>query len=162
MRKADIICAAMIVLYCAYSMIDAAKLKIGWVKNVGPGGGFLPFWLCFMMGALALIVLVQAIMAKETGETFFTSVEGRKSVGKVFFSTFGCVVAYVFIGSYFGSILYLSYYMRFIGKRSWLQTVVIGVLVPFGIWFMFEYFLKISLPKGLPVMEDFWYAVMPV
>ena len=161
MRKADIICAATILLYCVYSMFDAAKLTVGWVKNVGPGGGFLPFWLCFIMGALALVVLVQAIRTKESGETFFVSKEGRKSVGKVFFSTLGCVVTYVFIGCYFGSILYLGYYMRFIGKRSWLQTVLIGVLVPFGIWLMFEWFLKITLPKGLPIMEDWWYLIMP-
>jgi hypothetical protein len=161
MRKADIITAAVIVAWCVLSMIDAAKLNIGWVKNVGPGGGFLPFWLCAIMGTFTLIVLIQAIRSTDTGETFFTSEVGKKNSLKVFLSTTGCVVAYVLIGCYFGSMAYLAYYMRFIGKRSRLQTALISVGVPFGIWFLFEFFLKITLPKGLPFMEDFWYWLLP-
>jgi putative tricarboxylic transport membrane protein len=161
MRKADIITAVVILAWCVVSMFDAAKLNIGWVKNVGPGGGFLPFWLCAVMGLFTLIVLIQAIRSKDTGETFFKSEQGRKNALKVFYSTFGCVVAYVFIGAYFGSIAYLGFYLRFIGKRSWLQTAIVSIGVPLGIWLLFELFLKITLPKGLPMMEDFWYAVMP-
>ena len=162
MRKADIITAVIIVAWCVLSMFDAAKLNIGWVKDVGPGGGFLPFWLCFVMGAFTLIVLIQAIRSKDTGETFFASEEGKKNSMKVFLSTTGCVVAYVIIGCYFGSIAYIGFYMRAIGKRSWLQTALVSVGVPLGIWLLFELFLKITLPKGLPMVEDFWYAVMPV
>ena len=141
MRKADIITAVVIVAWCVISMIDAAKLNIGWVKNVGPGGGFLPFWLCFFMGAFTLIVLIQAIRSKDTGETFFVSEEGRKNSLKVLLSTTACVGAYAIIGCYFGSIAYLAFYMRFIGKRKWLQTALISVGVPLGIWLLFELFL---------------------
>jgi hypothetical protein len=162
MRKADIIAASVILAWCVYSMIDAKlNLVIGWVPDVGPGAGFLPFWLCAIMGLFTAIVLVQAIRSEDTGETFFTSVEGRTNSLKVLFSTTGCVVAYAFVGCYIGSMLYLGFYMKYIGKRKWLQTIAISVGVPVGIYLMFEWFLKISLPKGLPIVEDIWYALMP-
>lgn len=163
MRKADIITALLIIAYCIISMIDAMKLKIGWVKNVGPGGGFLPFWLSLAMGVCALIVLVQILLEKEPStDPFFKDREGLIAVGKVFFTTLFCVILYVFIGAYFGSIIYIAVYMLYIGKRPKFQTALISVLVPVGIWLMFEYFLKIPLPKGLPFVEDFWYSFIPM
>jgi len=163
MRRADIITAIVIIIYCIISMFEATKLSIGWVKKVGPGGGFLPFWLAIIVGICAVVVLHQAIFSKEPStESFFKDREGLIAVGKVFFSTMGCIILYILIGAYFGSVIYIAFYMSYIGKRSKLETALISILVPFGIWLMFEHFLKILLPKGLPFVEELWYRLIPV
>lgn len=162
MRRAEIITAITIILYCIISMFEATKLSIGWVKKVGPGGGFLPFWIAFIIGACGVIVLVQALLTKEPSkEPFFKDRVGLISVGKVFFTTLGCIILYILVGAYIGSIIYIAFYMLYIGKHSKLETALISILVPVGIWFMFEYFLKIPLPKGLPFIEDIWFRFIP-
>ena len=163
MRKADIITAVLIIAYCIISMIDAMKLHIGWVKNVGPGGGFLPFWLSLIMGICAVIVLLQVLFGKEQStDPFFKDKQGLVAVSKVFFTTLLCIILYALIGAYFGSAVYLAVYVGYIGRRSKLQIALVSILVPVGIWLMFEYFLKIPLPKGLPFVEDFWYSFIPM
>ena len=162
MRRADIIAAGLIILYCIITMIEATKLPIGWVKKVGPGAGSIPFWLALAIVICALVVLVQAVLTKDpTNEPLFKSDPGKKLVFKVFLITLGCVLAYAIIGCYFGSIAFIAVYMRYLGKRSWTQTAIISVSFPFGVWFLFEYFLKITLPKGLPVFETLWYTFIP-
>jgi putative tricarboxylic transport membrane protein len=163
MRKADIITAALIIVWCIISMIEATKLKIGWVRNVGPGGGFLPFWLCFLIGIFALIVLLQLIMTKEPStEPFFKDRAGFLAVMKVLGTAAGAVVLYTFIGAYFGSMVYIAFYMLYVGKRSKLQTAIVSIMVPFGIWLMFEYMLKIPLPKGIEALDELWYRFIPL
>lgn len=162
MRKADIVVASLIIVYCIISMIESAKLKIGWVRDVGPGGGFLPFWLLLIMGTLALIVLLQTIFTKEPStDPFFKDRKGMIAVGKVVGSALGCVVLFRFIGAYFGSMVYIAFYMIYIGKRTKLQSALVGFGVPLGIWFMFEYVLKIPLPKGIEIMDELWYRFIP-
>ena len=44
--------------------------------------------------------------------------------------------------------LFLLFYIRFVGRHSWLLTGVLAVASPIFLFFFFEALLKILLPKG--------------
>ena len=58
------------------------------------------------------------------------------------------VAAIVWLGLYLASTIYIAYFMRRLGRYSWLKTgaVAIGVSVVF--FLVFETWFKVSLPKG--------------
>ena len=52
------------------------------------------------------------------------------------------------IGIYFAIFLFMLFYIRFVGRHSWLLTGILSVASPVFLFFFFEALLKILLPKG--------------
>jgi len=52
------------------------------------------------------------------------------------------------IGIYFAIFLFLLFYLRFVGRHSWLLTGILSTASPIFLFFFFEALLKILLPKG--------------
>ncbi|MDH3580118.1 MAG: tripartite tricarboxylate transporter TctB family protein, partial [Hyphomicrobiales bacterium] len=50
--------------------------------------------------------------------------------------------------------LFLIFYIRFLGRHSWLTTGLITVFVPIATFFFFDIALKITLPKGISIIEE--------
>jgi hypothetical protein len=59
MRKAELIIAGLFFLFAGVLMREAVRLHSGWTA-VGPGSGFVPFWLALAMMGASLVILVQA------------------------------------------------------------------------------------------------------
>jgi hypothetical protein len=70
-------------------------------------------------------------------------------VGAVAISLIITVALFSFIGIYGALPLFLVFYLRFLGKHSWLLTSTLAVLIPVVIFYFFEITLKIILPKGI-------------
>ncbi|MEL7183601.1 MAG: tripartite tricarboxylate transporter TctB family protein, partial [Pseudomonadota bacterium] len=49
MRRGEIILAGLLALFSVYLMWKSTELPIGYISGQGPGGGFWPFWLAFIM-----------------------------------------------------------------------------------------------------------------
>jgi ethanolamine transporter EutH len=52
-------------------------------------------------------------------------------------------VGYVICGAAISIII-----MYVIGKRNWVQMIVVSVLVPLGMWFIFYKILTVNIPLG--------------
>jgi hypothetical protein len=52
------------------------------------------------------------------------------------------------LGLYVAGALYLGVYMRWIGRHSWLLTVVLTVAIPSALFFIFEVWFLVPMPKG--------------
>ncbi len=52
------------------------------------------------------------------------------------------------LGMYGALILFLLFYLKFIGRHSWLLTLVLTIAIPVAIFCLFEWALKIPLPKA--------------
>jgi hypothetical protein len=50
--------------------------------------------------------------------------------------------------------LFLFFYVRFLGRHRWLTTGIIALATPVVTFLFFEIALNITLPKGLPVIEE--------
>ena len=151
MRRAEIVAAVLMALLSIYFMWKSAELPIGYLPDEGPGGGFWPFWLSFGM-LISTIWIIFNWIRKKSPQSRSTEVY-LDSYGLKMLLLVGGGVA-VFIGAihvvgFYGAIpLFLLYYIRFLGRHSWLMTVSIAVVVPVVTFFFFDVAMRIVLPKG--------------
>jgi putative tricarboxylic transport membrane protein len=151
-RTAELLMAIMMGAFSIYLMVKSAELPIGWIEDEGPGGGSWPFWLSSIMliscgGILFNWVRKKGDIAKSTKVYIESHVLG--DVGSVAISLIVTVALFSFIGIYGALPLFLVFYLRFLGKHSWLLTTTLAVLIPVVIFYFFEITLKIILPKGI-------------
>ena len=145
MRAADLITASVLMLLGGVVLFDAARLGIGWGTD-GPKSGFFPFWL-----GVLLIVMCAAILAQAARSGAARPFIRRESIGpvlKVLWPAVATVVLAQWIGLYLASVLYTGFYMRWIGRHSWLAVVAVAVGFPLAAFFMFEKWFLVPMPKG--------------
>jgi putative tricarboxylic transport membrane protein len=150
MQRAEIACAVALLIVAGVVAREAIRLDMGW-GDIGPKGGFFPFWLAVILGSSSLSVLARAVFTSKqqrAGEPFLT----RERLGLVLMVLvpIALVVPLVeIIGFYLTAFLYLSFYIRWTGRKPWWVTGSISFLFPFAIYWVFEKWFLIPLPKGL-------------
>ncbi len=151
MRRAELVMAIVMAAFSVYLMWKSAELPVGWLEDEGPGGGAWPFWLAAIMLICCLWTLVRALRrrtpASQSEEAYmdshalrwFVLVAGSLAV------TIGLIHV---IGVYFAILLFLLFYLRFLGRHRWTTTVAISVATPVVTFFFFDVAMRIVLPKG--------------
>jgi len=143
--------AVLMGLLSVYLMWKSAELPIGWIKDRGPGGGAWPFWLSLIMLGCCAVTVVRWFL-RNTPESRCDDEYMDRTTRRINFITVGSLVALLglthFIGIYFAMMLFLLFYIRFVGRHSWLLTGILALGVPIFTFFFFEALLQITLPKG--------------
>jgi putative tricarboxylic transport membrane protein len=159
-RRAEIIMASVMALFSLYLMRKSAELPIGWIAGDGPGGGAFPFWLSVGMLISSLWVMVRWFRGTSPISRSTEPYMDKQAL-KLFVTGAGSltlmIAAIHFIGVYGATPLFLIFYMRFLGRHSWVATGVVAVSMPVVTFLFFEIALKITLPKGLT--EPLFYPV---
>jgi hypothetical protein len=159
-RTAELLMAILLALLSVGFMVKSTELSIGWVPGRGPGSGVWPFWLSTGMLGATLLTIVRWFM-KATPESRSTEAYMSKSavsiVGTSVAALIGLLVGIHYIGIYFSLILFLVFFIRIMGRQSWLTTLAISLLTPVFIFCLFEWALTIPLPKGLS--EPLFYPI---
>jgi hypothetical protein len=145
MRVADLVTASVIMLLGGVVVYDAARLGIGWGTD-GPKSGFFPFWLGVLLLVMCAGLIIQAALREESRP--FTTREQLGPVLKVLWPAVAMVVLMQWIGLYVASALYIGFYMRWIGRHSWLAVVGLAVGVPLVAFIIFEKWFLVPMPKG--------------
>ena len=150
-RIAELLMAFFLAICSLYLMWKSAELPIGWIKNEGPGGGAWPFWLAVIMLASCVITIARwfkgATPESQSTEEYMNSTTRQinaVTVGSLFFM----LLAIPFIGMYFSMMLFMVFYLRFVGRHTWPLTLSVGIGMPIFLFFFFEAVLKIIMPKG--------------
>lgn len=159
-RTAEILMAVFLALMSIALMFKSAELRIGWVPNRGPGSGAWPFWLSagMLLSSLATMYRwykgvtpesrnLDPYMPKET------AVVVGISAGSIVF----LLVITHLLGIYVALFLFLLFYLRFVGHHSWKLTISMIFLVPVFVFCLFEWALKIQLPKS--ISEPLFYPI---
>src|SRR5436309_5394676 len=60
----------------------------------------------------------------------------------------GAVVLTQWIGLYVAASLYTGFYMRWIGRHTWLAVLAVAILFPLATFFVFEKWFLVPMPKG--------------
>jgi hypothetical protein len=151
-RTAELLMAIMMGAFSIYLMVKSTELPIGWIEDEGPGGGTWPFWLATIMLISCGGILFNWIRKKGSVATSTKVYIEAHVLGDVL-SVAGALIVTVglfsFIGIYGALPLFLIFYVRFLGKHSWVLTSVLAVMIPVVIFYFFEITLKIILPKGI-------------
>jgi len=151
MKRAEIICALVLLTVAGVGIVEANRLGAGW-GPAGPRGGFFPFWLSVILGLCSLTILVKAIRmnpATEIAKKPFVSKKLLKPVLAVFLPMAAAVILVEIIGFYLTAALYLAFFMRWMGRHSWPVVLAVSLLFPVATFMILERWFLIPLPKGM-------------
>lgn len=145
MRAADLITASVLMLLGGVVLFDAVRVGIGWGTD-GPKSGFFPFGLALILVLMCAVILVQAAR-RPSAKPFVTRAQ-LGPVLKVLWPAAGMAILTQILGLYVASALYLGFYMRWVGRHSWLAVVALSLGVPIATFWIFEKWFLVPLPKG--------------
>ena len=145
MRTADLITASVLMLLGGVVLVDAMRLGFGWGAD-GPKSGFFPFWLAVIMIASCVIVIVQAY--RRVDDQPFVTRKQLSPVLKVLWPAVAMVVLTHFVGLYVAAALYTAFYMKWVGRHSWLASITLSVAISVLCFVTFELWFLVPMPKG--------------
>jgi putative tricarboxylic transport membrane protein len=151
MRTAETVFAVMLLLLAGGLLREALRLPISWTA-IGPGAGFFPFWLAVGTALQGIIVLIRSLRlpAAPAGRAApFIEREAVKPLLVAFLPMVAVIGAIHYLGLYLGGALYLAGYMIFVGRHHWTTVVVVALLIPLVLFFIFERWFLMPMPKGL-------------
>jgi len=159
-RTAELLMAILLGLASIGLMVKSAELNITWIPNRGPGAGAWPFWLSAGMLICCLATLYRwfrGITPESRNNNVFMTRETMRIVGVSAGAILFLLSATHFIGLYLSLVFFLLFYIRFVGRHSWVVTIALTIGVPVFIFCLFEWALKIPLPKA--VTEPWFYPI---
>jgi putative tricarboxylic transport membrane protein len=128
----------------ALSIIGALQVGIGWGAE-GPKAGFFPFYVGLIVVLSTVVNLINAIRLPDG---VFAEWPALGQVVSVVVPMTIYVLAIPYLGMYVSSAILIAAFMKYFGRYSWLLSIAIGVAVPIAIFFMFEIWFLVPLPKG--------------
>jgi putative tricarboxylic transport membrane protein len=159
MRRGEFITAGILAVLSIYMMWKSTELKIGYIRGEGPGGGAWPFWLSAIMLICTIVIAFNAVRRTSPPSQSDEPVldpEGRKMLLQVFGGIFVFVALIGIISMYGAMLVFLFYYLWFLGRHTlWLSTVI-SVATPIVFFFFFEGLMRVTMPKGLGFTETFY------
>jgi hypothetical protein len=111
------------------------------------------------MLVFAVVLLIQSIfvlMTMKEGDMLAKPAESINPVkDKGVLAAFGVILLCILFALLFKTVGYVIcgaaisiIIMYVIGKRNWVQMIVVSVLVPLGMWFIFYKVLTVNIPLG--------------
>lgn len=138
----------LIAVFGVLVVVDSHRVGAAWASD-GPQSGYFPNiigWILIVCGAW---VAVQQLRhwRRDAGKVFVTLADFRPVLAMLL-PTIGFVVLIWFIGIYVASAIFIAGFMLFQGKYGWLPTLCVSVGVPLVLFFLFEIWFLVPLPKG--------------
>jgi len=148
-RTVDIAVALLFLVVSAIVISDSLRLGFGWIDGQGPAPGYFPFYIAVAMTTASLINLVRAVLGIDKGAA--AAFVGRTEFGRVLtvlIPTIGYVLMIQFLGIYVASAVFIAAFMLIFGGETVLRSIAVGLGVPIALFFMFEKWFLVPLPKG--------------
>ena len=146
-RAVEIGLAAVILVFGLVVVVDSYRLGASWGED-GPLPGYFPFYVGLLICISSAMVLFRGIRNRALAEESFVSRGELKKILVVLVPSIIYVAVIAYLGFYVSSVLFIAYFMRSLGKYSWLMvvSVPVGVIVTF--FLTFEIWFSVPLPKG--------------
>ncbi|EFI53159.1 tripartite tricarboxylate transporter TctB family protein [Afipia sp. 1NLS2] len=152
-RTVEMGVAVACIIFGLITIIGSMQVGIGWGAE-GPKSGFFPFYLGIIIVLSSLMNLNSARTID--GEREFATWYQLKQVLAVIVPTAVYVFVLPYTGIYIASMVLIGGFMMWLGKYPLYKAVLYGVGVPVGIYFMFEKWFLVPLPKG-PI--EYWLGL---
>jgi len=153
-RTMEIAVGAILFVLGMILIVDANRLGTGWGDD-GPKSGYFPFYIGLILCFSAAVSVFQAVRAKSAGDDFVEKGQA-KLIMAVLIPTIIYTIVIALLGIYVASLLFITVFMVWQGKFSWLKSIFISAMVVIALWLMFEVWFKVPLPKG-PLEAMFGY-----
>lgn len=147
-RTMEIVVAAIVLLFGATFLYSSYRLGFRWSSD-GPQSGFFPFYVSLFICGASIAVLIQSLFGKNAaaGDAFVDTVQ-LKQVLWVLIPSAVYVLGIQAIGIYVASAIYITLFMRLLGKYSWVKSAALGIVINVIFFAMFEMWFRVPLFKG--------------
>ena len=148
-RTMEIITAAIVLAFGLLFLYSSYKLGFRWGSD-GPQSGFFPFYVSLFLSLASLVTLVGALRGADGRlREKFVDLGQFRQVLSVLIPAGLFVLGIQLIGIYVASFFYIAAFMRWLGKYTWLRSVVLALVVSVVAFMMFEVWFQVPLYKGL-------------
>jgi len=139
----------LIALFGTIVIAGSLKAGINWGAE-GPRAGFFPFYIGIFIVVSSAINLWNGL--REGDDGLFAEWGQLRQVMSVVIPTALYVGAMPFTGLYVASMVFIAWFMRWLGKYPWLTVLAVALGMPIVTYFIFERWFLVPLPKG-PIEE---------
>src|SRR5258706_8379424 len=146
-KSAELVVAALFLLAGAIVVYDSLRLGAKWADD-GPQAGYFPFIVGAIICVASAINLVAVFAWARDMDQTFVEVGQLKMVLSVLVPSAIYVGLIGWIGIYVPSILFIAFFMRWLGKYSLLTLAAVSVGHSIFFFVIFEVWFKIPLSKG--------------
>lgn len=147
-RTVDMVVAFLLFLVGVLVLSDSHRIGASWDAD-GPQAGYFPFWVGVLIALASAVNLVQVAFRRDAGSSHtFVSAPSLLLVLAVFVPSAIFVGAIYFIGLYVSAAIFIGVFMRWQGRFKWLQVFSVSLVVPVALFFVFEIWFLVPLPKG--------------
>jgi putative tricarboxylic transport membrane protein len=138
----------LITLFGVIVIAGSVKAGINWGAE-GPRAGFFPFYV-----GIAIVVAsgVNLWNGLREDKGLFAEWGQLRQVLSVVVPTAIYVGVMPFTGLYLASMVFIAWFMRWLGKYSWLTVAAVAIGMPVVTYLIFERWFLVPLPKG-PIEE---------
>jgi putative tricarboxylic transport membrane protein len=136
-------------------MIDGYRVGSGWAFD-GPMAGYFPFRTGALICISSFVIFLRTVSGKHRNYKIFVTWERFKLVLKVLVPTVLYVLITQLVGIYVASAVFIAAFMRMNDGFGWLKIALTSVGVSVTLFFMFEVWFLVPLPKG-PLESLFGY-----
>jgi putative tricarboxylic transport membrane protein len=146
-KSAEIIVAALIFLLGVLVIVDSVRLGFTWAPE-GPQPGYFPFYVGLIICVSSVANILRGLMIRADKNSPFVLWGQLKLVMEVLIPTAIYAAAITWIGIYVSSIVFIGYFMRFLGKYAWWKVAGVSVGTAVALYLIFEVWFLVPLPKG--------------
>jgi putative tricarboxylic transport membrane protein len=148
-RTMNIVVSLALMAVATVVMVSSYQLGAGWAKDVGPDSGYFPFYVALFMFIASGVTLLQHLLVRRPdGEGSFVARGELVMVLAILIPMTVFVVLSLYIGIYISTFLFITFFMMWHGRYSLIKTLPIAVIVPVALFFIFEIWFLVPLPKG--------------
>lgn len=146
-KTAELAVAGLTLLFGAIVVLDSWRLGARWVED-GPQTGYFPFYVGLIICVASTINFVRALLISKEKNGVFVEVGQLKLVLSVLVPSSVYVALVGWLGIYVPSILYVAFFMLWLGKYPWWKAALVSVGTNIVFYAVFEIWFQVPLPKG--------------
>lgn len=146
-KSAEIAVAALFLAAGVLVMYDSVRLGSTWGDD-GPKPGYFPFYIGLIMTVAAVMNLARGFMIPQDKNPPFVLAGQLKMVLTVLVPAAIYAGAITWIGIYVSSILFIAFFMRWLGKFAWWKVAAVSAGTAVALFLIFERWFLVPLPKG--------------
>jgi putative tricarboxylic transport membrane protein len=146
-KSAELVVAALFLLAGAIVVYDSLRLGAKWAED-GPEAGYFPFIVGLIICISSAVNFVAVFAWARDMDQTFVEVGQLKMVLAVLVPTSIYVALIGVLGIYVASILFIAFFMRWLGKYDWWKLAAVSIGNSVFFFVIFEVWFKIPLPKG--------------
>ena len=136
---------ALIGIFGAIVVYGSIKAGINWGPE-GPRAGFFPFYVGLFIIVSSVINLMNTF--RDDDGAMFAEWGQLRQVFSVVIPTAIYVAVLPYTGLYLASMVFIAWFMRWLGKYEWKIIAAIALGMPIVTYFIFERWFLVPLPKG--------------